>query len=137
MQLDLSNKLDVKKAENYFYKLLESESKIELKKIQEKRTVNLNSYLHVCITLYAIEFGYSLYEAKVFLKRECGFMVYEKNGTKYLKETSKLDNVECSKFVEWIRNFSSHNGCYIPDPEEYKANKFSIDKEINNYKQFL
>lgn len=137
MILNLANSIDVKKAEIYLAKLIESKNKIELKKIQQKRTLNLNSYLHVCITLYAIEFGYSLYEAKTFLKRKCSFMIYEKDGEKYLKQTSKLDNLECSEFVEWIRNFSAKNGLYIPDADEYKANRYEIDKEINNNKQFL
>ena len=137
MYLDLKDKTEVKKAETYLTKLIESESKIELKAIQKSRTIKLNSYLHVCITLYAIHFGYTLYEAKTYLKRQCAFMVYEKNNDKYLKQTSKLDNTECSKFVEWVRNFSSQNGCYIPDAEEYKKNKFTIDKEINNNKQYL
>ncbi len=137
MLLDFKNIVDIKKAQLYLTKLIELESKVELKKIIPKRTLKLNAYLHICITLYAIEFGYSLYEAKTFLKRQCGFMVYEKNGIKYLKQTSKLDNAECSKFVEWIRNFSSQNGCYIPDAEEYKANQFNIDKSINSQKQYL
>ena len=64
-------------------------------------------------------------------------MVYEKNGEKFLRKTSKLDNNDCSKFVEWIRNYSSQQGLYIPDAEEYKTNKFNIDKEINNFKQYL
>ena len=137
MQLDLSNTVDIKKGQLYFTKLVEGKSKIELKKITAKRTISLNSYLHVCVTIYAIHFGYSLYESKIFLKRKCDFMVYEKNGVKYLKQTSKLDNSDCSKFVEFIRNFSAQNGCYVPSPEEYKSNKFEIDREINNQKQYL
>jgi len=137
MLLDLSNEYDVKKAESYLNKLIQSKSKAELKKKSVSRSISINAYLHVCITLFALEFGYTLEEAKTLLKRLCGFMVYEKNGTKFLKKTSKLDNTECSKFVEWIRNYSSSQGCYIPDAEEYKTNKFNIDKQINNNKQFL
>ena len=137
MDLDFSNPLDVKRHEVYSKKLIQQKSKASLTKKQEKRTVKLNSYLHVCINLYAIEFGYTLDEAKTFLKRECNFMIYEKNGNYFLKKSSKLDNLECSQFVEWIRNFSAQNGCYIPDAEEYKANQFNIDKEINKHKQYL
>ena len=137
MLLDLSNPTELKKAETYFSKLAESKEKIELKKLINKRSLNLNSYLHVVITLFAIEYGYTLDEAKTLLKRECGFMVYETKGTKFLKQTSKLDNMECSKFVEWIRNYASQQGLYIPDADEYKTNKFNIDKDINNHKQYL
>lgn len=137
MYLNLKNETDIKKAETYLNKLIDNKKKIELKEIAKLRSLNLNSYLHVCITLYAIHFGYTLYEAKIYLKRECMFMVYDKKGVKYLKQTSKLDNSECSKFVEWIRNLASQNGCYIPDAEEYKLNKYNIDKEININKQYL
>ena len=137
MILDSTNSIDVKKAETYLCKLIEGKSKFELRKISPARTLSLNKYLHVCISIYAIEFGYTLNEAKTQLKRLCSFMIYEKNGDKFLKQTSKLDNKECSEFVEWIRNYSSNKGCYIPDAEEYKANRFEIDKEINKNKQYL
>jgi hypothetical protein len=137
MYLDFANEIDVKRGENHLRKLIESKSKSEVRGISGKRTVKLNSYLHVCIDLYAIYFGSTSEEAKTDLKRLCSFMVYKKNGSKYLKETKKLNNDDCSKFVEWIRNFSAQNGCYIPDAEEYKTNKYTIDKEINNHKQYL
>ena len=137
MLLNLSNNQDFKKAETYFYKLAESESKIELRKIIPKRSISLNSYLHVCISLFAVEFGYTLDESKTLLKRLCSFMIYEKNGLKFLKKTSKLDDLECSKFVEFIRNYASQQGLYIPDADEYLTNKFNIDKEINKNKEYL
>jgi len=137
MLLDLTIPLEVKKAESYLAKLIEGKSKIELKKINNKRSLKINSYLHICLTLYAVEFGYSIDEAKTFFKRKCDFMIYTKNGERYLKKTSKLDNNDCSKFVEFIRNFSAEQGCYIPDAEEYKENQFNIDKSINNHKQYL
>jgi hypothetical protein len=137
MLLDLSNSTDVKKAETYFKTLLDKQKKIELKDISAKRSLKINAYLHVCLTLFAIEFGYTLDEAKTLLKRKCSFMVYENKGEKFLRKTSKLDNAECSKFVEYIRNYSSLQGCYIPDAQEYLKNKFEIDKTINNHKQYL
>ena len=137
MLLDLSIEQEIKEAELYFKAMLQSRFKIELKRILPKRTINLNSYLHVCINLYAINFGYTLEEAKTYLKRKCNFMIYEKNGIKFLKETKKLDNKECSDFVEWIRNYAAQNELYIPDADEYKTNKFNIDKEINKNKEYL
>ncbi len=137
MLLDLSNNIDLKKADEYFCKLKSLGSKIEIKKIIPKRTTSLNSYLHVCISLYAIHFGYTLDEAKTLLKRLCSFMIYEKNGVKFLKKTSKMNNRECSDFVEWIRNHSSKEGCYIPSSEEYILGKYYIDKEIDANKKYL
>lgn len=137
MLLDLSNPLDVNKADTYFKKLLKNKDKIELKKITSKRSLNLNAFLHVCISIFAIELGYTLEEAKTLLKRSCDFMIYEKNGQKFLRKTSKMDNKECSEFVSWIRNYASKQGIYIPDASEYLENKFNIDKEIDKHKQYL
>lgn len=132
-----NNELELKKANAYYKKLVDSKSKFELRKIIPKRSISLNSYLHVCISIYAIEYGYTLEEAKTYLKRICPFMVYEKNGQKFLKETSKMNNLECSDFVEWIRNYSAQNGLYIPEAEEYMLNKYEIDKQIDNHKNYL
>ncbi len=137
MKYDLSNSLDMKKFELYSTKLKDLGSSVELKKLGMNRSISINSYLHVCISLFAIEYGYTLAESKTMLKRECEFMVYEKNGLKFLIETSKQNNEECSKFVEWIRNYASKQGLWIPDAEEYKQNKFSIDKEIDKHKTYL
>ena len=132
MKFDLNNALERNKYDTYSNKLKLANNKVELKKLGGKRSISINSYLHVCISIYSIEFGYTL-----MLKRECGFMVYEKKGLKFLIETSKQTNEECSKFVEFIRNYSAKQGLYIPDATEYKENKFAIDREIDRHKEFL
>lgn len=137
MLINPNNELELKKANTYYKKLVDRKSKFELRKIIPKRSISLNSYLHVCISIYAIEYGYTLKEAKTYLKRICPFMIYEKNGQKFLKETSKMNNLECSDFVEWIRNYSAQNGLYIPEAEEYRLNKYEIDKQIDRHKQYL
>jgi len=137
MKFDFKDNYDVNKAKAYLDKLIEDGVQAELTKKKESRTIKQNSYLHVCITLYAIEFGYTLNEAKTDLKRLCSFMVYEKNNSRYLKETKKLDTKELTDFIEWIRGYSAKNGLYIPDAEEYKTNKFNIDREIDKHKQYL
>lgn len=136
MIYDSRNEIEVNKAKVRFENLIKKQSKFELKEIKIK-SVKLNSYLHVCISIYAIEFGYTLDEAKTHLKRSCDFMIYEKNGDLFLRRTRDLNNEERSSFVEWIRNYSSNEGLYIPDAEEYKQNRFEIDKEISKFKSYL
>ena len=137
MLLDYTNPEDVKKGELYNEVMVKSKFKVEMRRILPCRSLSINKYLHVCIDLYAIEFGYTGEEAKTGLKRKCKFMIYEKKGERYLKETKKLNNKECSEFVEWIRNYAAQHDLYIPDAEEYKTNKFNIDKEINKNKEYL
>ena len=137
MKLDLSKEIDIKKAQTYFKTLLKDNKQIELKEIKKVRTIKHNAYLHVVISLYAINFGYTLEESKTLLKRMCSFMIYEKEGYKFLKQTSKMIDSDLSKFIDWIRNYAVKNGLYIPSPDEYLVNKFTIDKEIYNQKQYL
>tara|TARA_R110001599_G_scaffold153243_1_gene338413 strand:+ start:61 stop:474 length:414 start_codon:yes stop_codon:yes gene_type:complete len=137
MKLDLSNPIDQNKAVTYITSLIEGEKLIELKEIRKVRTLKQNSYLHVIITLYSIHFGNTLEEGKTDLKRECNFMRYSKNDNVYLKSTAKLDTKELTEFIEWVRNYSSKNGCYLPTSEEYLEQKFNIDKSIDSHKQYL
>ena len=137
MKLNLNNPIDQNKAVTYLTKLLEGEKLIELKEIKKVRTLRQNAYLHVIITLYAIHFGSTLEEAKTDLKRECSFMRYKRNDNVYLKSTAKLDTKELTEFIEWLRNYSAMNGCYLPTSSEYLEQKFNIDRNIEYNKQYL
>lgn len=137
MKLNLSNTFDVNKFKVYAEKLLADKKNVELKEVKDKRTLRQNSYLHICISLFGIEFGFTIDEAKTHLKRCCEFMRYEKNGEVFLKETKKMDTKELTNFIEWIRNYSADQGCYIPSSEEYMNQQFNIDKEIDKHREFL
>lgn len=137
MKFDTSDTYQKQKAKDYFYKLISNQNKIEVKKLQNKRTIRQNAYLHVCITLFAIEFGYTIEESKTLLKRDCNFMTYQKNNFKFLKRTRDMQTDELTKFIEWLRTYSSQKGCYIPTADEYIHNKIYIDNQIENNKEFL
>ena len=137
MKLNLHNQTDVNKALTHLEKLIEGEKQIELKEIRQLRTIKQNKYLHVIITLYAIYFGDPLEIAKTDLKRECSFMRLSHKGKQYLKSTAKLNTKELTEFIEWVRNYSSQNGCYLPTVSEYLEDRYNIDREIDNNKQYL
>ena len=137
MKFNTSIESDLKKAKVRFEYLCSKQKQIELKELRKSRSLSQNSYLHVVISLYCIEFGYTLNEAKTDLKRMCGFMTYEKNNSRYLRETKKMNSAELTEFIDWIRNYASQNGLYIPTSEEYKTNKHSIDNDINKFKEYL
>ncbi len=137
MKYDLSNSKDLSDFRNKETYYREQGKKVELKIVRETRTLKQNAYLHVCITLFAIEFGYTIEESKTHLKRNCHFMRYDKNGETYLKRTRDMNTEELTKFIEWLRNYSSEQGCIIPSAEEYKENQFNIDREISKFKEYL
>jgi len=127
-----------KRAEKYFLALLKGEHKFRIEKIYPKRSVKQNNYLHVIISLYAIEFGYSLKEAKQYLKDELGYMFYNHDtDDKFYFSTAEMDSKQLTTFIDKIRDYSSQNGYYLPSADEYKYNWFNYENEINKYKQYL
>jgi hypothetical protein len=130
MKLNLSKPDEAKQAETYFAKLLKDGSKIELKKINPPRSINLNSYIHVLFTLWGSHFGYSLDEAKQTVKIQLG-CTYQKFGMICYEKTSKMTTKELSEFVDKFRNWSASEGLYLPTAEEYLLRHFDYSQEVD------
>ena len=92
--------------------------------------------MHVVISLFGIEFGYTIEEAKTLLKRHFN-LTYQKNDKVFLQRTRDMNTGELSEFIEQIRNYSASQGNYIPSSEEYIENSFEIDKQIGANKTYL
>jgi hypothetical protein len=137
MKFDLSKDFDKNKAESRLKSLIEKGAKCELTEIRGKRTHSQNKYIHVLFGLFGIEFGLTLEEAKTHLKRNCNFMVYEKGSEKFLAHTSDLDTKGLTNFIDWIREYSGKQGCYLPTPTEYREQFIYFDNEINKSKSYL
>lgn len=138
MKYNLSKESDRIAAQVRLNKLKADGKDIELKEMKEQRSLIANSYLHVCISLFAIHTGSTLNEAKTDLKRACHFMTYERDGKKYLRETHKMKSDELATFIDWIRNYSANEvGYYILSADEYKLERARVDNEIAQHKQYL
>jgi len=133
MLLDLSNSLDAKRAQAYLGNLLEKGDQIEIRKIIKQRTVRQNSYLHVCLTMFCNETGYTIDEAKeLFSMQLPDIMRYEKNGVNFRKSTADMDTKDMGTLIDKIREMALDQlGLYIPDSEEYLIHKFQIEKELS------
>jgi hypothetical protein len=68
-------------------------------------------------------------EAKIVVKRQLGY-VYEKNGTTFLKHTSEMDTKELTGFIDRFRNWSAHNGHYLPSADEFDKHYAEIMREV-------
>lgn len=131
MKLDLKLPIDIKKAETYFEKLKKDGAKIELKKVNQPRSISQNSYLHICLSIFSKETGFTISESKEVLANQFGsFMVYQRDGYTFRTSTSSIDTKQMGEFIEFIRQFSNEQlGMYIPDSTEFLINKFNIEKE--------
>ncbi len=136
MKLDTSLPYDLQRANEYFKTLVESKSKIELKKYSPKRSLSQNAYLHVLFQYIALETGYTTEQAKVVMKRAFGsFMIENVLGTKFLVSTAHLDSAQMTGFIDWIRLFALENfDLNLLSSEDYKHNRFEVEKELQYVK---
>lgn len=137
MKYDLSIQQDLNSFKTKVDKLIADQKKVELKAIRQVRTIKQNAYIHVLFTLYGIEVGLTIEESKTLVKRSCPFGTYEKNGSKFLIRTRDLNTQQMTDFIDWFRTWSSQQGIYLPESEEYIMNKLFIDNQIEQHKQYL
>lgn len=127
---------DKAKAIIYFEKLLSNNKRIEIKEIRTARTNSQNRYLHALFALFGVHYGLDIDESKQVVKTalKC---VYEKKGKTFLKKTSKMNTKEISDFIERFRMFSSEQGCYLPDADEFNGRYEYYDNVIDQHKNYL
>ena len=138
MRFTLPNELT--KAKDYLDSLA---GVIEVIKKHPPRSLKQNAYLHVCITVFAIEVGMTLEEAKQYLKSRCGFMTYERSmkiedyDIIFYKSTAGMNSKELTDFIEWIRNYAGTHGINIESPEYYLRNWDEYEKYVERNKTYL
>lgn len=144
MIYDTSKEFDKQRAITRFNQLISKGRRIELKSI-EKRSLSQNNYLHLILSLLAIETGNTLdYVKEVFYKRAANkeLFVREKDDeilgkVEYLRSSADLSKEEMTLSIDRFRNWSSQTaGVYLPaaDEREFLA---SIEYEMSRYKQWI
>lgn len=145
MLFNLNNPHEHDKFKEYVNKLFKDRAVVEVKKRLPNRTLAQNSYLHLILSFFACETGYSVEEVKYeFFKRTCNRDLFErkkvnKQGKEiaYLRSSSELSTGEMTTAIERFRNWSvAQVGVYLPSPNE---NQFliHIQQEIERNKEFI
>ena len=131
MKLDTNSEMDRNKAQFYLDKLIAKKAKIELKEVTKERTDPQRVYLHVCLSMFSVETGYSIEEAKeLFAQQLPEIMFYEKKEHRFRKSTNDLTTKEMGILIDYIRSFCMDQlGFYVPDSTEFLINRFQIEKQ--------
>lgn len=146
MLFNPKNEIDKKTAITYLNKLINNGDVFEIVRKQKQRTIKQNAYLHVCITIFAKDYGLSIKEAKTMLKRDCPYYEFtrykaihpiSKKEEVRLTSTEDYDTEQAGKFIEWVREYAAIGGIYIPTSQEYLENKWGIEIEIKKQKRYL
>jgi hypothetical protein len=133
---------DTEKFKAAFEKLTEYVGRVELKKLHPKRSLNQNNYLHLILSMFAMNFGYTLEEAKQLYKAVnedvyCYIITKpDKSTLLVLRSSAELDTKEMTDSIEKFRNYSAEAGCYLPAPNEQEYLDH-IANEIEKHKTWL
>lgn len=145
MIFDLLNPYDRDKYIDACKKYLNNNDVVEMKKKFKKRTLKQNSYLHLILSYFASEFGYTLVDVKhdIFKKTLNKDLFVEEFTNKYgktitrTKHTNELDTKDMTTAIERFRNWSaSEAGLYIPSPKEHDAIIYA-EKQVESAMLYL
>ena len=149
MIFNLSNETDRADYKRYCNEVYEWGCKkggvVEVKKRHRQRSLSQNSYLHLILSYYASEFGYSLEEVKMdVFKRICNSDIFirereNRRGSvvRFIRSTASLDTAEMTIAIKRCRNYSAMQaGLYIPSPDEHNAIA-EAERQIARYMEYL
>ena len=125
MTYDLSNEYEVRKVLLRLNALIKKGVLVELKEQRPLRTLSQNSYLHLLLQVFAMEYGCSLDVAKVdYYKRLCNRDLFEvekvnKQGevVKDLRSSADLTTEEMAQSIDRFKRFAAEGGIYLPDAD--------------------
>lgn len=137
MIYDLSKDIEIEKIKSKLTFLIKRGCMANLSEKRKKRTIKQNAYLHALFSLFGLNFGYTIDEAKDLIKRDLKY-IYEKKGRIFLIKTSQMNTKELTIFIEKFRNFSNtKGGYYLPSADEYLTNYAEFERQIINNEIYL
>jgi hypothetical protein len=139
MTYDLSNEYEVRKVLLRLNALIKKGVLVELKEQRPLRTLSQNSYLHLLLQVFAMEYGCSLDVAKVdYYKRLCNQDLFEvekvnKQGevVKDLRSSADLTTEEMAQSIDRFKRFAAEGGIYLPDADrlhDLQCAKIAIER---------
>lgn len=130
MKFNLANLNEAEEAFTYLTKLVGKESVAEVKKIDPKRSLNQNAYLHLLIGYFGQHFGYTLTEAKfVYKDINKDVYAYTKKDRTFYRSSAELDVKEMTKTIDRFREISAKYGCPLPTADN-KEWIMSIENQL-------
>lgn len=137
MKYNLENEQEYKEATAFLVGCMMRNKTVEIKVYRPNRTLNQNSYLHLLLTIFAVEFGYTLEESKTLYKRvNSATYAYEKNGQKFLRSSTDLDTKEMADTIEKFKQYSSEHGLELPDAYDEDKLRY-YENQIEKQRKYL
>ena len=125
MLYNLQSEIDIQHAKKRLDVLIKKGCIAELKE-KKPRSGQSNRYLHLLLSWFGLELGYTLNEAKQIYKKVNGeiyayFKMAENIDGCFYRSSADLDSVEMAKSIDIFRKYSEEEaGVRLPLPNEDK-----------------
>ena len=146
MKFNLKNEIDRYKFKKRCNELYKKGEFIELRKINQDRSLSQNAYLHLILGFFSIEYGDTIdYVKEEIFKKMVNKAIFEtefvnrKTGEirKGIRSSSALDSREMTEAIERFRDYASKEaGIYLPTPDEKEFLK-QCEIDMNRVRQYL
>lgn len=146
MIYDPKNPLHQKQAIEKLNYFISKGKRFELKAKHDKRSISQNSYLHLILSWFGVETGYTLEDVKqeIFKKHVNTSLFYdgEMKGivpVSRWRSTADLDTAEMTLAIDRFRDFSSKElGIYLPEPSDLAMIQ-DLENELSKHqnKQYI
>ena len=131
MIFDSKETFDIDSARQRLDWIIKKGKRFEIIVKNPRRSISQNSYLHLCLTWFANEYGETVeYIKQDFFKKQVNSDIFktefvnQKTGEirDAWKSTSELDTAQLTRAIERFRNFASKEaGIYLPEPGDLNA----------------
>ena len=132
-----SNPIEADKARLRLDKLIEKGAKVDMTEKRGNRTLQQNNYLHLLLSYYGLEIGYTLEEMKEIFKRDIcpSIFKYNKGNHTFYRSTAELNTLEMTKAIEHLKEHAEIHGYPLPDAEDQDRMDWLINQleTYNNY----
>lgn len=137
MKFNLDNKQELDNAKQYLSDLVVRKSVVEIKRVNPKRSLNQNNYLHVLIGAFGAHFGYTMEEAKIVYKQMSPEIYrYEKKSKVFWRSSADLNVQEMAKSIDRLRQISANSGYPLPAATDEGWLR-AIENEIERSQHYL
>lgn len=140
---DLAKKIDQARLKKYLTQLYAKGALVELKSL-EKRSLSQNNYLHLLLSWYGLEFGYTVgfVKLELFKKLVNGetFVIDRQNKKEEyyqdVRSSADLSKAELTLCIDRFRDWSSKEcSFYLPEPSDLLYLR-EIQVELEKSKQY-
>lgn len=137
MKFLLSDITQAHRAKELLEKLTIEQQRVEIIKISPRRTLNQNNYLHLLLTAFGVNFGYTLDEAKhIYKELNRDVYFYEKKKRIFVKSSKDLTKEEMAKTIDKLKVQSARQGFELPLATDQEW-LMQISNEAEQHKYYL